>query len=142
METPNSGTALDHGQIRLAAGGDDDDVGRFRHHLFGRRLVAEAPLDTEPGHLAIEPARDAREILAPAGLGGDVDLAAAALIFLEQHHLVAALGRYAGGFEARAGPAPTTTTLRFGPEDLAMIWGMVASRPVAGFWMHSASPPT
>ena len=40
-----------------------------------------------------------------------------------------------------AGPAPTTTTRFFLPA-FAMMCGMVRSRPVAGFWMQSASPPT
>ena len=41
-----------------------------------------------------------------------------------------------------AGPAPTTTTLRFGPVDFSMICGTpMYSREVAAFWMHSTSRP-
>jgi hypothetical protein len=52
---------------------------------------------------------------------------------------MATLARHAGGFKP-AGPAPTTTTLR-SLSALAMSCGMVASRLVAAFWMHSTSWP-
>ncbi|MNV91483.1 hypothetical protein D3C71_1859790 [compost metagenome] len=41
-----------------------------------------------------------------------------------------------------AGPAPTTTTLRFTPVDFSMMCGTpMYSREVAAFWMHSTSRP-
>ena len=40
-----------------------------------------------------------------------------------------------------AGPPPTTTTRRRRVL-LPITWGIAASRPVAAFWMQSASLPT
>ena len=59
---------------------------------------------------------------------------------LQQHDRMSALGRDPRRLQPGR-PAPTTTTRRAGPAERGVRCGIVSSRPVAGFWMHSESRP-
>ena len=114
--------------------------GPFGEHVGGLGKRVETYLDREPLELANPPITDPADLAPPRHLGSQHQLPARAIRRLEHDHLVPALGAHPGRFEAR-GPGPDHDDLATPRPDLAIAWGIVASRPVAGLWMHSVSSP-
>jgi len=103
---------------------------------------AQAAVDAQAGDLQIEPADDARHLLALRRLGRQQDLPAQRGVAFQQHHVMAALGADARRFHARrpgahhhhpAAPAPWSGRSR-------AAW--CASRLVAAFCTQSTSRPS
>ena len=132
------GAGFELGELRLAARGDDHDIGRERPNEVGVGVRVVADVDTEPRALGDAPVDDALEVLAARVAHGEVELAAGPRHRLEQHDVVPPLARDPGGLEpGRPGPDDHHAARR---RRRSMSCGIVCSRLVAALWRHSASP--
>ena len=102
QEVPRAGAvpgAVEPIEIGNAAGGDDDDVRRFRQDVVGLGKRVEPDIDAEPIDLISAPIDDAHKVAAPACLGPHPHLTAKRGSGFHEHHPMAPFGKHAGGFE-------------------------------------------
>ena len=101
-----------------------------------------ADLDAEALQFGKPPVDDADQLLAARVLRGEPDLAAGLRGGLQHDHRMAALGGDARRLEPGGAGADHHHFLQRAVGLRPITCGIVASRPVAALWMHSASPPS